>query len=315
MLKNIFTNVFDQLYHNIEIILVNDGSPDKSGKIIDRLAKTDERIKVVHQKNAGVSAARNAGLAAAVGEYVLFIDGDDYVEKEYAQYFFNLINNSNADMAVSLNHFTPYSNRQTRKDNIEVWNNIQVMEAIYVDKINVAVWNKIYKKSIIDKYGIIFHPDIWFGEGMLFNIEYLQHINCIAIGEKKVYHQVYNPNSAMRNFNLESQFCGLRYLDMQKATWKKKTPQLESAWKYHRRNFAKHIILGLVNTNEVKNHQELYNKCKKEMRRNMILPWKVDISLKKKAKLTLFSLFPYMISRHGKRKSEKLNKHDKLLSM
>lgn len=56
----------------------------------------------------------------------------------------------------------------------------------------------------------------------------------------------------MRNFNLESQFCGLRSLDMQKATWKKKTPQLESAWKYHRRNFAKHIILGLVNTNEVK---------------------------------------------------------------
>ena len=90
-------------------------------------------------------------------------------------------------MAVSLNHFTPYSNRQTRKDNIEVWDNIQVMEAIYVDKINVAVWNKIYKKSIIDKYGIIFHPDIWFGEGMLFNIEYLQHINCIAIGETTKY--------------------------------------------------------------------------------------------------------------------------------
>ncbi len=75
-------SIMDQSYHNIEIILVNDGSPDKSGKIIDRLAKTDERIKVVHQKNAGVSAARNAGLAAAVGEYVLFIDGDDYVEKE-----------------------------------------------------------------------------------------------------------------------------------------------------------------------------------------------------------------------------------------
>ena len=100
-------SIMDQSYHNIEIILVNDGSPDKSGKIIDRLAKTDERIKVVHQKNAGVSAARNAGLAAAVGEYVLFIDGDDYVEKEYAQYFFNLINNSNADMAVSLNHLPP----------------------------------------------------------------------------------------------------------------------------------------------------------------------------------------------------------------
>lgn len=308
-------SIMAQSYCDIEIILVDDGSPDESGAIIERFAKIDIRIKVIHQQNAGVSAARNAGLAAASGKYVLFIDGDDYIEREYAEYFLNLIQDNNADMAVNLNHFTISTNEQIQRDSVEVWDNMRVMEAVYLDKINVAVWNKMYRKDILDKYRVKFHNDIWFGEGMLFNIEYLQHVDRIAVGGWKVYHQVYNPGSAMRKFDLESQFCGLRSLDAQKAAWKKTTPQLEKAWKYHRRNFAEHILSGLINTNSVKSHKELYKKCRKAMYKNILLPWKVDIPLKMKARLTAFSFLPHIISARGRYKADKIVRlEEKLIS-
>lgn len=298
-------SIMDQSYCNIEVILVDDGSEDNSGMIIDRTAQIDNRIKVIHQNNAGVSTARNTGLEAASGEYILFIDGDDYIEKDYAEYFLKLIDNRDADMAISINHFTVASNRQILKDNISEWDSLSVMEAIYLDKINVAVWNKIYKKEIIDRYGLSFHTDIWFGEGMLFNIEYLQHTGNIIVGEQKVYHQVYNPNSAMRKFKLENFICGLHSLDIQKAVWLKNTDKLELAWEYHRRNFAKYILCGLVQTDGIKSHQTIYDECKKGMRRNIFLPWKVDIPFKQKIKLTLFSASPYFIALQGKYKLRK----------
>ena len=74
------------LHGNIEVILVDDGSPDKSGYIIDRLKEEDNRIVVIHQENHGVSSARNAGMAVASGEYITFVDGDDWVDANYVTY-------------------------------------------------------------------------------------------------------------------------------------------------------------------------------------------------------------------------------------
>ena len=83
-------SVMNQDYKDIEIILVDDGSPDNSAKIIDELAKRDDRIVCVHKDNGGVSSARNVGLRMASGEYVTFIDGDDWVEPNYISYLLNL---------------------------------------------------------------------------------------------------------------------------------------------------------------------------------------------------------------------------------
>lgn len=299
-------SILKQSYSNIEVILVDDGSTDASGEIIDVMASEDVRIKVIHQKNSGVSTARNSGLMTASGEYILFIDGDDYIESDYASYFMGLIVDKNADMAVSLNNFTVSSNEQIINDNRKIWSAEQAVEGIYLDKIGVAVWNKIYKRSVIEEYDIFFYADIWYGEGMLFNIEYLQYAANVAVGERKVYHQIYNPNSAMRRFNLESSFCGLRSLDRQKSVWKIQTPGIEKAWRYHYRNFSWSILCGLISTNAIKTHYNLYRECKKNMRRNILLPWKVDIPVGNKVRLTLFSVFPYICALYKKYKSKKL---------
>ncbi|MBR0034952.1 MAG: glycosyltransferase [Synergistaceae bacterium] len=84
-------SILDQKHTNLEIILVDDGSPDSSGKIIDTFAEKDSRIIPIHKQNGGVSSARNAGLDTASGEYVLFVDADDHIEPEYTDYFLQLL--------------------------------------------------------------------------------------------------------------------------------------------------------------------------------------------------------------------------------
>lgn len=74
----------------------------------------------------------------------------------------------------------------------------------------VAVWNKMYRRSVLEENYIKFNEKIWYGEGMLFNVEFLQHVNSVAVGESAVYHQTFNPDSAMRKFNLKSNLCGIK---------------------------------------------------------------------------------------------------------
>jgi len=98
-------SIRNQDYPNIEIILVDDGSPDKSPQIIDEMASNDDRIKVIHEKNGGVSSARNRGIAAATGEYIMFVDGDDWVDDDYVSYFVDLIEKHGCDIGMDKNNY------------------------------------------------------------------------------------------------------------------------------------------------------------------------------------------------------------------
>lgn len=93
-------SVLNQTYTNFELILVDDGSPDKSGEICEEYAKTDPRIKVIHKPNGGVSSARNAGLDAASGEYIAFVDSDDFIHPQYLDILTKAIHKSGSDMAT-----------------------------------------------------------------------------------------------------------------------------------------------------------------------------------------------------------------------
>lgn len=96
----------NQTHKNIEIILVDDGSPDHSPEIIDRIAAEDQRVHVIHQQNRGVSAARNAGLQCASGEYVMFVDGDDWVDSDYVSYFLMLVSENGSLIGMNKNNYS-----------------------------------------------------------------------------------------------------------------------------------------------------------------------------------------------------------------
>lgn len=93
-------SIINQSYKNLEIILVDDGSPDKCGIICDKYAEKDSRIRVIHKKNGGLSDARNVALDVMKGNYVTFIDSDDYIDIEYISYLYDLINHYNADISI-----------------------------------------------------------------------------------------------------------------------------------------------------------------------------------------------------------------------
>lgn len=286
-----------QDYENIEIILVDDGSKDNSANIIDSLSKDDNRIIVIHKENGGVSSARNVGLKKSSGKYILFIDGDDYIDTSYASYFVDLIENESCEMAFNLNCYNVYSPYQVSK--IKNYS-IPVEKAIigiYDGTINVAVWNKIYLRDFLINNNLFFNEDIWYGEGMLFNIECLQHVSKVALGNYKVYHQVYNLDSAMRNFNIKSNYCGIQSLILQRKKWTIINNDIINSWSYHKWKFNCSIIIGIVKTNQKLIYKEDLRKCRFNLIRELGVPLKANTSIKRKIYDILFSLFPIFIAK------------------
>ena len=296
-------SLLKQDYENMEIILVDDGSPDNSGKIIDELALKDKRIVIIHKENGGVSSARNAGIKIAKGDYVIFVDGDDWVEKDYVSYFLDLILKFNASIAMNKNNYSEVNNKTTNKKYIS--SSEEAMEWIYLGTIGVAVWNKMYKMAFLKDNNLLFDESIWYGEGMLFNIDCLQYTDKVAIGEKSVYHQVSNPDSAMRKFNLNSNLCGIRSLEVQKEHWKKKNKKIEEAWAYHRRAFNWSIMGGLARSNMEQQCRVIYDECAKNLRKDLWTSLKVDIPIKEKILYLCLAISPYNMSNRTKRKANK----------
>lgn len=299
-----------QDYTNIEIILVDDGSPDSSAAIIDRLAAEDKRVKAIHQKNQGVSTARNTGIQAASGEYLMFVDGDDWVDTDYVSYFLNLVTELKCDIGMDTNN---YSLASTKSSDVKYKISAEkTMEWIYLGQVFVAVWNKIYKTSLLRDNCISFNKDIWYGEGMLFNIECLQYVDSVAIGEKAVYHQMFNAESAMRKFNLNSNYCGLRSMYLQKEAWKKKNDNIEKAWEYHTYCFNRSIIDGLVRSDMVSSNKSVYDKCVHDLRKNICIPLKIEKRLKKRIGWLLYYVSPMFMAKRAARKFLELKSQNNL---
>ena len=122
-IRKCIESIIGQTYKNLEIILVDDGTPppDISGKICDEYAKKDKRIKVIHKKNGGCCEARNFGLKEVTGDYISIIDGDDWLESDYVEYLMKIIQETDSEMALSLNIFTTRDREQIKEDKITTW--------------------------------------------------------------------------------------------------------------------------------------------------------------------------------------------------
>lgn len=285
-------SIQNQRYKNIEIIIIDDGTPDKSGEIIDEIAKFDTRIRVVHKDNEGVSTARNIGIDMAKGEYIVFVDGDDYIESDYTDYMLSLICDSNADMALTLNNYTDFDRMQSSYDYITTYSNDEALEAIYSNKINVAVWNKIYKKEFLEENNIRFCSEFWFAEGMTFNIECFQVARKIVVGLRKVYNQRCNMDSAVRKFKVENYMCGIKALEYQKELLKIENSNVLRAWKLHYWSEHLSVVRGIIRTKTRESYKTEYKECLKKLRTDISVPLKSNISLKWKIALMFVAYFP-----------------------
>jgi glycosyltransferase involved in cell wall biosynthesis len=154
LLKRCVDSLLNQTYKNLEIILVNDGSPDQCGNICDEYAKLDNRVIVIHKENGGLSDARNAGIEIAKGDFIAFIDSDDWIHEEYIEILYGLLRKTNSE--ISMCNFFMTSTENFQVDNAEIktykYTNIEALERLY-DKFNVQMvtaWGKLYKRELFE---------------------------------------------------------------------------------------------------------------------------------------------------------------------
>lgn len=150
-LNRCIDSIIKQTYHNLEILLVDDGSPDNSGKICDEYAKKDERIKVIHKPNGGLSDARNYALEIAKGEYIGFVDSDDYIKEDMFQTLYDLCEENNADISI-VSFYEMVENRVIAvrdSGQLQVMDKIEAIKELLIDtKIQSYAWNKLFKKDL-----------------------------------------------------------------------------------------------------------------------------------------------------------------------
>ena len=291
-------SIINQDYKNLEIILVDDCSKDKSGKICDYYSNKDKRIKVIHHTtNMRHSAVRNDGLDAATGDFVVFVDGDDWLAQDFVSYMLNVIISTESDMAINLVNFTSRDLQQVEKDKIEVWSAEKATAELLFPHVTVGCWNKIYKRDFIEKNKLRFRTYLFTAEGDRFINEASQRANKVGVGNRKVYYyRLNNVNSATTKYDIRQSQGAIFAFEEIENELIIKTPYVLNALNQHKWLNYLWNIRQIKALHLEKEYRDEYNKSIKYIRRNFISVSSGEINKNKKIKYIIYGLFPIISS-------------------
>lgn len=195
-LKRCADSILSQTFRDFELILVNDGSTDLSGVICDSYAKADDRVRVIHKQNEGVSQARNDGIMRATGEYLAFSDSDDTVEPDWLETLYQRAGQTNADLVICNYSTVSASGKELRCHAFaegEVLEGealkLRLYQAIATcnDVGLYSLWNKLFRADVVRSGGLSFQKGMSLGEDMLFLLDVYRQVGRIAFSEKPLY--------------------------------------------------------------------------------------------------------------------------------
>ena len=203
-------SILNQDYPELELILVDDGSRDRSWEIIQAIAAADHRVKAIHQENGGVSSARNRALAEASGAYVQFADVDDWLPMDATKMLVREMEAQSAELVVG-DFYRVVDGNVSEKGSIEMGGALTLQQYANAMMLSPAdlyygvLWNKLYRRDIIEQYSIRMDENISYSEDMIFNLEYLLHVKSVAILKAPVYYYQYTKGSLVdQSLNLSS---------------------------------------------------------------------------------------------------------------
>lgn len=288
-LRPCLDSVIGQTYSNLQIILINDGSKDNSLEICREYAQKDARIHIIDQPNAGVSAARNRGIAEAKGEWLSFIDSDDYLELDAYEHCMKIIKEQSCD-AVSYEYFSTYSDHEIqhrmKPDCYGLLDRKQSMRLLHNGL--PFTWCRLFHRSIVAD--TLFDTKIFRGEDGKFNTQVLHRASKVFYTDKPLYHYVQSEQSACRGIFRPSQLTALKLIDFYPAFFADHYPELLQPWYCS----ISHLIITLYYdmyadtlsySNERKDvhlkYRQIYSKIKFR-----------NISSKNKVKFFFFRYFP-----------------------
>ena len=258
-LERCVDSIISQTYTNLEIILVNDGSTDNSGKLCDELAKKDERIRVIHKENGGLSDARNRGIDEAESDLVGFIDSDDYIDSDMYEVLLKNLNNTDADLSMCALYDVYNNTPEAQVTNKETWklSSEQAIKMVMEAKIlSVTAVNKLYRKSLF--------TDLKFEVGKIAEdafimIKLLDKCEKIVATNEKKYYYVHRENS------ITTQKFSTKFLNVIEAYEQnsniisEKYPKLKDVAQT-RMNWAYFYVLDRLLLDDNYNDKELENK-------------------------------------------------------
>ena len=208
-------SILAQTYTDFELLLINDGSTDSSGAICDKYAEQDSRVRVFHKENGGVSSARNMGLDNAVGEWITFVDSDDWVLPQYVE---NLLKckseNNDVDLVISMSA-NVYSNRTivpSPQKTVISSDKASLLFTEFQLSWRTSPWGKLYKKSLINLFNLKFDKEMTIGEDLVFLYKYISMSNVIVVSDKiDYYYNVGVVNSlTKRVYNIDTELICMR---------------------------------------------------------------------------------------------------------
>lgn len=205
-IRKCIQSILQQTYTNLEVIIVNDGSTDQSGNMCEEMAKMDSRICIIHKENEGLAEARNTGLKAARGQYIVFVDGDDYIEKDMIQKLHQCIEQDHSDFVLCNIHYVDEEGRYIKSKEVSLEDGIvgqkEFWKGYYGGLIvpYVVSWNKLYKKELFEH--------TFFEKGKIHEDEFILHqiisqCNIISVVKDKLYNYVQRSDSIMsKKYNI-----------------------------------------------------------------------------------------------------------------
>lgn len=281
-LRNCLNSILNQTFQDWEALLVDDGSPDGSGEICDEYARMDNRFKVVHKKNGGLSSARNTAIPLAKGEYIFFLDSDDFIHENALDTLLVLAENHDADI-VQCGYIR---GKETKfpENKIKTIEELYTRETIFTKfAYTIITWDKLYRKKIIG--------DIRFPEGRINEDDYTtwkfyDKAQKILITNMPLYYYTVNPNSIMANQTRKPDFSYFSaYRERFEYHKEHNEPKLEGVSRIH---WMKSLVL--VNTNK-----NISSKDRSMIRRLFLENYKITKSLPIKIPLKLDFLFRLFI--------------------
>ena len=292
-------SICNQTYSNIEVIIVNDGSTDNSKDVIDNLVSKDSRIFAIHKQNEGVSIARNAGITNSHGDYLVFVDADDFISDDYAEYMLSIAQQTHSDFVLSLNCYTRKNEPQISKDNIYSISPEDAVTLLLSPRVIVGSWNKMYSRKLFIENKIQFSSKLFYGEGLRVITQIAQVAKSTGVGLRKVYYYRRNNElSACTNFNIEKHYNGMLSLELIENSLSVRTKKVLNMIEFHKCLFNMGTIVRIHSAHKVYEYKDYYNKCLNYVRKHTFsCLFTRKVSLYKKALLLACCCSPGILAR------------------
>ena len=281
-------SILKQTYTNLEIIIIDDNSSDNTYEICQKIQKNDLRIKLLrNSKNVGVSITRNLGIDIATGEYITFVDSDDYIEENLYEKLIEKIENENIDIAMC-NFYMELNSKDTRingENKKMVLDKGKILDYMFLpDYYCGFVWNKIYKTDIIKSNNLRFDNNIFICEDMLFNCQYIGKIEKGFYTTAKLYHYIQRTNSSYnRKYNERWKTVTQAYEKMKQYISEQNMKNFQYSYLYALLNLKEKIYMEEFKEKELL--QDINNRIKDnrsgiQSNKNLSLKLKIKIYIK-----------------------------------